>query len=562
MKNDDAQLSLQKYFPIQLALISIVVTPWLSTDPINPPKFLLLTIMGAMCLGLLLQNVRSKLILSVEKKWLLAISAAFLASLLNAVLASKIDWREQFFGANGRHTGFITYLSLLSILIAIVFFYSKELLAKILRTLVVAGSLASVYGLVQLMNLDPVGWQNPYSPAIGFLGNPNFQSSFLGMYSILLLYFLLRPETSLKFRLMSVTGIFLNLFVIYMSKSQQGFLVFFVGAAIIFLGLIRLSRLRKWLVTFEVTLLALFATGVIGILNKGPLGSILYQDSVTYRGDYWRAGISMLKENLMTGLGLDSYGNYYRQYRDVASVVRRGPEITSNAAHNVMIDFAATGGLPLLLSYLSLVLITLLLFIRALRVNHPNTSSLMLVFALWVGYQTQSMISINQVALAAWGWTLMGLTLGISIKILIDENGIPNRISIHKKVGKTRAISASTVLVTFSFMIFGTILGVLPLNASAKQKSAIQSGNTDTVIAAAYVEPLDPGRMTSIAAVLGNYGYPDEALKIAKKVSTIFPTNFDSWRIISQLEISSKAEKENAIKIMKLLDPLNETIGK
>ena len=191
MKNDDAQLSLQKYFPIQLALISIVVTPWLSTDPINPPKFLLLTIMGAMCLGLLLQNVRLKLILSVEKKWLLAISAAFLASLLNAILASKIDWREQFFGANGRHTGLITYLSLLSILIAIVFYYSEDLLAKIVRALVFVGSLSSVYGLVQVMKLDPIGWQNPYSPAIGFLGNPNFQSSFLGMYSILLIYFLL-----------------------------------------------------------------------------------------------------------------------------------------------------------------------------------------------------------------------------------------------------------------------------------------------------------------------------------------------------------------------------------
>jgi hypothetical protein len=185
-----------------------------------------------------------------------------------------------------------------------------------------------------------------------------------------------------------------------------------------------------------------------------------------------------------------------------------------------------------------------------------------LVFALWAGYQSQSIISINQIALATWGWTLMGLTIGLSIKILTEESGIPNRISMQKKVVKTKAISASTVLVTFSFMISGTILGVLPLNASAKQKSAIQSGNTDTVIAAAYVAPLDPGRMNSIAAVLGNYGYPDEALKIAKRVSTIFPTNFDSWRIISELEISSKAEKENAIKIMKLLDPLNETIGK
>jgi hypothetical protein len=228
----------------------------------------------------------------------------------------------------------------------------------------------------------------------------------------------------------------------------------------------------------------------------------------------------------------------------------------------VVIDFAANGGLPLLLSYLFLVLITLWLFIRALRVNHPNKPSLVLVFALWVGYQSQSIISINQIALATWGWTLMGLTIGMSIKILTGESGIPNRNSVQKKGMNNKTIGASSVIATFGFMFAGTMLGILPLNASAKQKSAIQSGMTDTVIAAAYVAPLDPGRMTSIAAVLGNYGYPDEALKIAKKVSTIFPTNFDSWRIISELENSSKAEKENAIKIMKLLDPLNETIGK
>ena len=74
MKHQEAQWLLSRYLPVLLFSITIIVTPWLSSDPINTPKFLLLTIAGAICCGLLTQNYRVLRGSSPESKVLLVLS--------------------------------------------------------------------------------------------------------------------------------------------------------------------------------------------------------------------------------------------------------------------------------------------------------------------------------------------------------------------------------------------------------------------------------------------------------------------------------------------------------
>jgi O-antigen ligase len=561
MKYQEAQRLLSRYLPILLFSITIIVTPWLSSDPINTPKFLLLTIAGAICYGLLIQNYRVLLGSSPESKVLLVLSGFFAFGLFASFLSSNLDWREQFFGVSGRNTGIISYLSLVSVLLAVVFFYSSNLFSRFLLMLVGSGLVSGAYGLLQLLSLDPINWQNPYNPVIGFLGNPNFQSSFLGISTVALFSYTISSGSRLNLRVLSGMGILLNSVVIYKSDSQQGALVLILGISLVTLGYLYALRAKIYFQLFSVLFSLGIFTGIMGILEKGPLASILYKPSVTFRGDYWRAGFKMFNENILTGLGIDSYGSYYRQYRDLAAVTRRGPEITSNAAHNVVIDLAANGGLLLVIPYLLLIVFTFWIFMRAIRVQSDN-KSLILVFALWVCYQAQSIISINQLALAAWGWVLMGLTIALSLNTLNKTE--PS--SENKKLGKSKLpqnqTSASTVLLVFLSLIIGISIGALPLNASANQKNAITSGKTDSVIAAAYSNPLDPNRMNVLAAILANYSYPDEALKLSKKTVEIFPLSYDAWRIISQLDTASSSDKAKALQEMRRLDPLNETIGK
>ncbi len=560
MNLQDSKRLFAGLIPGFLFLITLAISPGLSIDPINAPKFLILTVLGVISIGLVLLNLKFSTKMDRVRLISILMVGLFTSGLVVAFLNGETSWKEQFFGVYGRNTGFVTYISLAFIFLAFVIFYSKELLSKSIITLVVCGFLSSLYGLLQFLDLDPVGWSNPYNPIVGFLGNPNFQSSFIGMASVALFDQLFRFKSSRFQTAVIIAGLLLNLFIVVKSDSQQGLLVFVLGTSIVFLG--HLSRYENKIYFRSLTPLVVIL-GILssmGLLQKGPFATVLYQPSVTFRGDYWRAGIRMFKENLLNGLGLDSYGSFYRQYRDVAATLRRGPEITTNAAHNVVIDLAANGGLFLVTPYILLMFFTIWLFIRALKVHSDDRSALILVFSLWLCYQAQSLISINLVSLATWGWVFMGLSVGLSLHIIREKVAPPEKVAKVKATASSKEVSAGAIVFSFICGILGTVIGVHPLLGSATERSAIQSGSVEKVIEAAFKQPRNPDRMNNLAAILGNGGYPEEALKIAKATVREFPTSFVGWRYIAQINNTAPLDKEKAIRKMRELDPLNQNL--
>jgi O-antigen ligase len=93
---------------------------------------------------------------------------------------------------------------------------------------------------------------------------------------------------------------------------------------------------------------------IAGILDKGPLASLLYSYTVDLRGEYWKAGINMGLANPIFGVGIDSYGTNYRAFRELSATVVPGLAVTTDTAHNVYIDAFAGIGFPGLLTYLAI----------------------------------------------------------------------------------------------------------------------------------------------------------------------------------------------------------------
>jgi O-antigen ligase len=87
------------------------------------------------------------------------------------------------------------------------------------------------------------------------------------------------------------------------------------------------------------------------------------------------------------GVGLDSYGDWYRRERTIEATLRRGPEITSNAAHNVLLDFSSTGGFPLLIIYMILMTLVLISAFKVLKRTSGFDPMFSGLFAIWIAYQ-------------------------------------------------------------------------------------------------------------------------------------------------------------------------------
>jgi hypothetical protein len=301
-----------------------------------------------------------------------------------------------------------------------------------------------------------------------------------------------------------------------------------------------------------------FVAVLIGTLNKGPLASLLYKGSVTYRGDYWRAGWKMTVENPIFGVGLDSYGDWYRRSRTIEATLRRGPDVTSNAAHNVFLDISAYGGFPLLFIYVALMVLVVISTVKVIKRSQGFKAGFVGLVAGWVAFQAQSIISINQIGLALWGWVLSGLIIGYEIN---TRNGA---VVAEKKTGKTATkpakASAATTLAMFVGLIVGVLVGMPPYLASAKYKGALETSNPNVIQEAAYIWPVDPSRMIQVAVTLNENKLEAQGLLVASDAVERFPDNYQVWATLNSMTSATAEQKAQALVQMKRLDPLNPNL--
>jgi hypothetical protein len=297
---------------------------------------------------------------------------------------------------------------------------------------------------------------------------------------------------------------------------------------------------------------------ILGFLDKGPFAKYLYQASVTYRGDYWRAGWNMALDNPFFGVGLDSYGDNYRKFRTIEATLRRGPDVVSNAAHNVFIDFAANGGFPLLAIYLGFLLLA------ARKVwNYTKAASRDLYFegiiAVWIGYLAQSVISINQIGLAVWGWALTGLIIGWKPSLeFSNEYKKQPKTSIKNDHNST--LSPKNFLVLITGLVIGLVVSLPPLVSSSKEKSGMAASQLEKILSAERNWPRDASRSNQIAVILVSNKLEKDAVRIAKSTVSQFPKNYDAWKVLSEIPSSTDADKSLAKSQMKMLDPFNTNL--
>ena len=544
---------------------TIVVNPWFAYDPINLPKMLVLSMGAAIWLGPLISNFK---VMWTRDKILLTLIGLLIFSLLISFFTNEAPWPQQLWGTWGRSTGLITYISFLVVLMAATL-VANESTEKYFRLGFERLSyFISIYTLMQLMDIDPINWSQKLMVAT--LGNINFMSSFLGMATISLLARVIVEKAKLVPSIHYLFFASLNLYLIYVSKSIQGIGVFLAGVAFLISFVI---REKKDFIKSQIAFFSSVFVGVIALAGTAGIGPLsrFRQETVEFRLDYWRAGIKMASSNVLNGIGLDTYGDYYREYRNLEAVTRTGPQRVANTAHNIFLDVTSGSGV---IAGTLLILIFLLTAFRVLRRLHLRQLSYdyVAITGMWFGFLVFMMISINQIGVGVWGFLFTGL---LHKRVTRPNNSLARseEKKSKQKVESTRAeLKSQTIemsdlnlgilsrLLSTTLLVLVFFVSVVPNVADARFLKAIKTGNLDLAIQMSELSGIQSFHREVLMVRLNENGRTSDVLKVARVAIQENPRNWAAWVQIAFNRNATKAERILASRKLYELDPNNNDV--
>ena len=526
------------------------------SDPVNEPKLLTLGLTSFCALAIfVIPNIR----FLFENHRMIFLVALFSPLLMLVIsVTSDSPFSQNWYGVQGRNTGFLAHLGFIILTLSLLTFKEIRSVDKVLAGLAVSAVVNILYCLWVLLFGDFIGWNNQYKSLLGTFGNPNFISSFLGISISLFVSFLfLRKQKPWQY-LVAVMLIFVAIYEIFMTNSIQG-LILVVVALYINVFYFTLAKIGRQFVSLVYLLFGLCMAflGLLGANGKGPLASLLFQETFIFRKQYWLAGIEMGVRNPLTGVGMDSYGDWYRQMRTEESTVSPGLNVVTNVAHNIYIDAFANGGILFLLVYLFPAILALLSILRVSRKVKQFDFRFVSLVSLWFCYQLQSLISISQIGISIWGWVLSGL-------LIVYPKLIKNQLNTNDvRVQPAMKDRVTTLTRTPLLIIFSTVAILIyspPIIADYRWTSAYITRDATKLLASlneSFLSPSNSFRLAQAAQIFEASNLNSQAYEIALRATEFNPRNFDGWQLLYYVKNSSAVEKSLSKKMMIELDPLN-----
>lgn len=560
MFNTANEKLIAKWLYLGVPITALIVGNNINYDPVNITKMLALSVVGFAVLAISLSSQGKGLIRDHKASTIFV--GLFLIFALSAAIFSESPLQQNLFGVYGRNTGFITYFGLAGVLIGAATLRSKNYFQKMIFGLIFSGLANVALNSFSLFGIELISWNNVYNTLLGTFGNPNFISSFLGIFFVASLGFLFGNNVSLILKLATLPVFTLTFYQIVVTKSIQGIVVTALGMAIVGFFLIRHYLKFIWLQVLYVFGSAIAAGfAVAGALQMGPLTQYIYKTSVSLRGEYWQAGLNMGLDHPITGVGMDGYGDWFRRARDASAMIMPGPNTVTNSAHNVNIDIFAYGGFPLVISYFGILAMATIAIVKMTMRQKNYDPIFVSISTAWICYQAQALISINQIGLAIWGWALTGLVIGYEVATRsqsLEGKDSAESSNRGRTKGKTNNESVGTWLVGALGAAVGFGLAISPFVADTNWRSSLGSGSIPTLQAAALKAPSDSYRIVNIAVLFEQNKFTAQAAELVRAAVKYNPNYFDAWRVMANLSETTPEEKAEAKKNMIRLDPLNE----
>ena len=530
------------------------------SDPVNVPKMVVLAVVAFGSLGTLTFSYKTRIFAGY--RLLIGGLVLFVTTSIMAVMQSSSPFNQNFYGTYGRNTGLLTYLSLAFLMLVATMINKIENMKFLMWALLSAGFVNVAYCLWVVIFGDFIGWSNPYGSILGTLGNPNFIGAFLGIFISVYVAYLIGPGTKIIFRVLGAIVLVVALIEVNASNAVQGVVVSAGGVALVGFLYLR-SKFTGNLIPsiYAGAITAIGSVAVLGALQIGPLTDLIYKTSVSLRGEYWQAAINMARVNPFSGVGMDSYGDWYRRARDTQAMILPGPSVVTNAAHNVPLDLLAYGGIPLFVSFLILFTLSAISVVRVIfRKREYDWVGVGLVVG-WTCYHVQSIISINQIGLAIWGWIFNGAVIAYD-RATRTANTEESATAVKKSPNRSKGSQVISPQLVFGLTgALGFILAFPAFNSDYQYRKALATSQAPLVQKAlepTFMTPTNSRFLAEAAGLFENSKIPDLARKYALEGVAHNPDYFDAWRTLYGISSSTPEEKAEAKKNLIRLDPLNQ----
>jgi putative inorganic carbon (HCO3(-)) transporter len=461
-----------------LVLATLVVVPILfwrpAADPFQLPKTTLISLVALAMLALWIYRATMVAMVDIpDGCWTMALGV-FLAVAVVASVASPAT-AVAFWGQHGYSSGLLLYASLSVIAAATLRVADPPWSMGALYALAAAAGIAGAYGALQAVGADPFEWQGGLAGVTSTLGQQNYTAGFLGATAPAGIGVALLDRRA-AVRLAGAASTLLVVAGALLTQSFQGPVVTAVSVGVLAL----LWALRKWSPndgsTRRLRTLALaVGTIAISLLAFIARDALLagFSDGLRERRLMWAAAWEVLADNQVLGTGLDTFSRYFYAYRPAEHGARYA-FLNAEAPHSVPLAMFTSGGLLLGLAYLGLIGIVAWRLLVGLRRLEGRTWELLAVFgAIWLGYQVQSLVSIDVPPLA-----LLHFVTAAVIVSLVDGPQVKTWGSSDRVRSKPARKLRPTALISLTVLgLVGSWWLVRPLRADIDAAGGFTAAN-------------------------------------------------------------------------------------
>ena len=507
-----------------------------SNDPFLMPKLLI-----AVPLGIFLLVSAYQIFWLKRNKYGLIFATFVIILFISNLMITSGNFNEKFYGYFTRNNGFITYLALLGFFLGSYISFSTINFDRIIRVGKITLLACLFIGYLQFFQIN-LGNLNPDNFIIGPFGNTNFQSAFLGMISACILVEIIRTYKSPNMLILNLFILAATVHQIILSGSIQGFFLIVFNIFLFTIHILRKLNFKKYFyLTGYFSLLGIIF-GLLGLMNKGPLAKYLFEPSVADRFFCWQAGFKIIQNYPIVGVGFEQYRHFYPANRSASSVDVQSLNYICDTSHNIFIDIGSNLGVVVLLIYLSIIFLIIFRIFRAFQNLEELQLNQVTLIAIWTSYQIQSIISINHIGLAVWGWILSGLLLA-------------NRENSYSQFTQDRKFKQQSTRVFVISVLIG-LLTLVPI--FYKYQSfylAAQLADSPKLNQIALRYPLTMPFLFAAGNNSKSNGDEVSSIRIARVATTNFPNSIDAWKLLLNCELASADEKKLARLKLAFLDP-------